>query len=129
NGRPMKAFTRSTPITLMVREHVPWLLCLTEDTTEPPTSVLPVGAAIDERSPFAASQSPGALRPSARHHDAVPSPLAPHALGSNAAAAYEAFLRYGALFPSQLGSLLQLVPAQIDEVLGELAAAGLVTSD
>src|SRR5439155_18209048 len=29
----------------------------------------------------------------------------------------------------QLGALLQLVPAQVDDVLGELAAAGLVTSD
>jgi ATP-dependent Lhr-like helicase len=26
NGRPMKALTRSTPITLMLRDHVPWLL-------------------------------------------------------------------------------------------------------
>jgi len=50
-------------------------------------------------------------------------------LGSNARAAYEVFLRHGALFPNQLGSLLQLVPSQVDDVLGELAAAGLVTSD
>jgi ATP-dependent Lhr-like helicase len=50
-------------------------------------------------------------------------------LGSNALAAYEAFLRHGALFPAQIGSLLQLVAAQVQEVLGELAAAGLVTSD
>jgi ATP-dependent Lhr-like helicase len=50
-------------------------------------------------------------------------------LGSNARAAHEAFTRYGALFPVQLGALLELVPAQVDDVLGELAAAGLVTSD
>ena len=50
-------------------------------------------------------------------------------LGSNARAAYEAFLRHGAIFPSQLGSLLALVPSQVEDVLGELAAAGLVTSD
>jgi ATP-dependent Lhr-like helicase len=86
NGRPMKALTRSTPITLMLRDHVPWLL--------PPTSDF---------------------------NDS--------ALGSNAKAAYEAFTRYGALFPNQIGTLLQLVPAQVDDVLGELAAAGLVTSD
>src|SRR5262249_27589552 len=50
-------------------------------------------------------------------------------LGSNARAAYEALLQHGALFPAQVGSLLQLVPTQVEDVLGELAAAGLVTSD
>jgi ATP-dependent Lhr-like helicase len=88
NGRPIKALTRSTPITLMLREHVGWLL------------------------------------PAAEENLATDRPL-----GSNAQAALEAFLSHGALFPAQLGSLLQLVPAQVDDVLGELAAAGLVTSD
>jgi ATP-dependent Lhr-like helicase len=87
DGKPMKALTRSTPITLMSREHVPWLL--------PPL--------VEE--------------------------AAPDYLGSNARAAHEAFVRHGALFPAQLGNLLQLVPAQVEDVLGELAAAGLVTSD
>jgi ATP-dependent Lhr-like helicase len=87
DGRPMKAMTRSTPITLMAREHVPWLL------------------------PDAADVAADA------------------GLGGNAKAAYEAFVRHGALFPAQLGNLLQLVPAQVEDVLGELAAAGLVTSD
>src|SRR5439155_20774652 len=36
-------------------------------------------------------------------------------LGSNARAAYEAFVRHGALFPVQLGTLLQLVPSQVDD--------------
>ncbi len=90
SGRPMKAFTRSTPITLMLREHVAWLLPPSEEQEE---------------------IAPGAN------------------LGGNARAAYEAFLRHGALFPAQLGALLQLLPAQVDDVLGELAAAGLVTSD
>jgi ATP-dependent Lhr-like helicase len=89
-GRPMKALTRSTPITLMLRDHLSWLLPAEEDNV-----VIAAGGS----------------------------------LGSNAQAAYEAFLRYGALFPAQLGSLLQLVPAQVEDVLGELAAAGLVTSD
>jgi ATP-dependent Lhr-like helicase len=89
-GRPMKALTRSTPITLMLRDHVAWLL--------------PVRA---ENAELAAG----------------------YPLGSNARAAYEAFLRHGALFPAQLGSLLQLVPAQVEDALGELAAAGMVTSD
>jgi ATP-dependent Lhr-like helicase len=90
NGRPMKALTRSTPISLMLREDVSWLLPLVEGPID------------------LAASGP---------------------LGSNAREAYEMFLRHGALFPAQLGTLLQLVPAQVDDVLGELAAAGLVTSD
>jgi ATP-dependent Lhr-like helicase len=89
-GRPLKALTRSTPITLMVRDHVGWLLPRDE-----------------EKSTLSA--------------DGL--------LGGNARAAYEALLRHGALFPVQIGSLLQLVPSQVEDVLGELAAAGLVTSD
>jgi ATP-dependent Lhr-like helicase len=89
-GRPMIALTRSTPITLMHRDHVAWLLPALEDN---------------------------------------PKTLAEGVLGGNARAAYECFLQHGALFPNQLSSLLQLVPAQVDDILGELAAAGLVTSD
>jgi ATP-dependent Lhr-like helicase len=87
-GRPMKALTRSTPITLMHREHMAWMLP-TADESFPPVD----------------------------------------GCGSNAQAAYECFLHRGALFPNQLAALLQLVPAQVDDVLGELAAAGLITSD
>ena len=90
NGRPMKALTRSTPITLMLRDHASWLL--------PSPEQLPEGSVLD-------------------------------LLGSNARAAHEAFTRHGALFPAQIGTLLDLVPSQVDDVLGELAAAGLVTSD
>jgi ATP-dependent helicase Lhr and Lhr-like helicase len=90
NSRPMKALTRSTPITLMVRDHAAWLLPSPEQFSE--KSVLDL-------------------------------------LGSNARAAHDAFIRHGALFPAQIGTLLQLVPSQVDDVLGELAAAGLVTSD
>jgi ATP-dependent helicase Lhr and Lhr-like helicase len=90
SARPMKALTRSTPITLMLRDHAAWLLPSPEQLAE--SSVL------DQ-------------------------------LGSNARAAHEAFVRHGALFPAQVGTLLNLVPSQVDDVLGELAAAGLVTSD
>ena len=90
NGRPIKSLTRSTPITLMLHEHVPWLL--------PP---------IEEDADMVGR------RP----------------LGGSAQAAYEAFLAHGALFPAQLGALLQALPEQVEDVLGELAAAGLVTSD
>jgi ATP-dependent Lhr-like helicase len=89
-ARPMKATTRSTPITLFHHDHLSWLL---------PT----LGQSDDLAAQFG--------------------------LGGNASAAYEAFLRHGALFPNQLASLLQLMPTQVADVLGELAAAGLVTSD
>lgn len=88
SGRPMKSLTRSTPITLMLRDDMDWLLPAREET-------------IDTDS----------------------------ALGSNARAAYEMFVQYGALFPAQLAGHLQLLPSQVDDTLGELAAAGLVTSD
>lgn len=84
-GKPMKALTRSTPITLMLRDHAAWLLPSTEPLLD--------------------------------------------SLGSNARAAHEAFVRHGALFPAQLASLLEMLPSQVDDVLGELAAAALVTSD
>jgi ATP-dependent Lhr-like helicase len=100
-GRPMKALTRSTPISLLLRDNVAWLL--------------PERSATDNQSNGSVDDSPDSA---IRVH-----------LGSNARAAYEAFLRHGALFPAQLGALLQLVPSQVEEVLGELAAAGLVTSD
>src|SRR5262249_32618194 len=90
NGRPMKALTRPTPITLMLREHTAWLL--------PSAEQLPESSVLDQ-------------------------------LGSNARAAHEAFVRHGALFPAQIGQILQLMPSQVEDVLGELAAAGLVTSD
>jgi ATP-dependent Lhr-like helicase len=91
-GKPIKAFTRSTPITLMLRDHVPWLL--------PPANSLSESLNFESQIP-----------------------------DGNARAALEALLAHGALFPAQLGALLQLVPSQVEDVLGELAAAGLVTSD
>jgi ATP-dependent Lhr-like helicase len=88
NGRAFRALTRSTPITLMLRDHVSWLAPEISENVE-------INAA----------------------------------LSGNAQAVYEALVRHGALFPRQLGSLVQLVPAQVDDILGELAAAGLITSD
>jgi ATP-dependent Lhr-like helicase len=85
-----RALTRSTPISIVLRDHQPWLLPPAQEGFDPSLEA---------------------------------------ALGSNARAAYEAFVRHGALFSNQLGAILQLVPAQVEGVLGELAAAGLVTSD
>ena len=90
-GTPMKSLTRSMPITLMLREHVPWLLPIADESLDMEIAALP--------------------------------------MGGNARAAYEAFVRHGAIFPAQLGTLLDLLPSQVEDVLGELAAYGLVTSD
>src|SRR5262249_38380384 len=65
NGRPIKALTRSTPITLMRRDDITWLLPSAEENA----------------------------------HEALAATL-----GSNARAAYDAFLRHGALFPAQLSA-------------------------
>jgi ATP-dependent Lhr-like helicase len=86
-ARPMKSLTRSTPIALMLRDHLPWLLPTTDDVAGPTR------------------------------------------LSGNAALAYETFQQHGALFPAQLGSLIDLLPSQVEDVLGELASTGLVTSD
>jgi ATP-dependent Lhr-like helicase len=109
HGRPLKALTRATPITLMIRDHIGWLL---------------------PESPVVASPDVAWSPDHATSGDATSGDFAANGpLGGNARAAYEALLRHGALFPAQLGSLLQLVPSQVEDVLGELAAAGLVTSD
>jgi ATP-dependent Lhr-like helicase len=50
-------------------------------------------------------------------------------LSGSAAAAYEALQSRGALFPAQLGSILKMMPSQVEDALGELAAAGLASSD
>jgi ATP-dependent Lhr-like helicase len=67
---------------------------------------------------------------------AQPDPTSPYTvsegerpLGGNALAVFEAVRQRGALFTSQLEKLLQILPGHLDDALGELAAAGLVTSD
>jgi ATP-dependent Lhr-like helicase len=50
-------------------------------------------------------------------------------LRSGARAVLDALAARGALFPSDLQTITGLLPAQLEEALGELAAAGLVTAD
>jgi ATP-dependent Lhr-like helicase len=93
-ARPMKALTRSIPITLMLRRDLPWLL------------------------------------PSLRTNEASPEGQdALTGLGSNARAAVEMLNKHGALFIDQLAYILKVVPTQVEQILGELVAAGLVTCD
>jgi ATP-dependent Lhr-like helicase len=85
----IKPLARRTPIALVLREDLPWLL------------------------PEASGEEPASFV----------------RLGSNAKAAYEFLGKHGALFATELQTLLELMPSQVEEVLGELAAAGLITSD
>jgi ATP-dependent Lhr-like helicase len=48
---------------------------------------------------------------------------------SNARLVLEALAKHGALFPHDLRALTDLLPAQLDDALSELAALGLVTAD
>jgi len=119
-GRPIKAFTRSTPITLMLRDHVPWLLPPVDSSADSSVSVR--GLLLQSPRRALNDKSTGE---SARESLNFAIPIS----DGNARAALEALLAHGALFPAQLGSLLQLMPSQVEDALGELAAAGLVTSD
>lgn len=50
-------------------------------------------------------------------------------LRPNAQAVWEALAAHGALFPADLAALTDLLPAQVDEALAELAALGLAAAD
>jgi ATP-dependent Lhr-like helicase len=78
--------TRVAPISLMLREDVPWLL---------------------------PAERPATLQ------------YAP----SDARQVYEALETHGAMFTQDLRELTGLLPSQIDDALGKLAALGLVTAD
>jgi ATP-dependent Lhr-like helicase len=64
------------------------------------------------------------LAPSSDRKDPTPAPLR-----SGAQAVLEALTARGALFPADLQAITGLLPAQLEEALGELAASGLVTAD
>lgn len=52
-----------------------------------------------------------------------------HSLRGDAQAVFEALREHGALFANELLATTKLLPSQLDEMLGELAALGLVTAD
>jgi ATP-dependent Lhr-like helicase len=85
-ARPMASITRVAPVSLFLREDLPWLV-------------------------------------------KVDSPPDDTALSSPARDALDLFRHRGALFAADLMDALQLLPAQVDDVLGELVTRGFVTSD
>lgn len=99
----MKSFTRAVPISLMMREDLAWLL--------PP------------------QDEPQTLGDLAATGESTGPTNGERRLGGNALAVFEAIRQRGALFASQIEKLLQILPSHLDDALGELAAAGLVTSD
>lgn len=109
--RAAKPLTRNIPITLMLRRDLPWLLAQDAPAGRPAAPPAP-------GQDLFASGSPGAAEPAV---------LA--SLGGNAQAAWEALRKHGALFADQLARLIQALPVQVEDALGELAAAGLVTCD
>lgn len=113
-ARPLKSLTRSTPISLFLREDLPWLLPAQEEHK----NVLGAANATQRL------ESPVALAPGVYLANGAGRPLS-----SDAQEVFQALSRHGALFVSQLGALLPLVPSQVEDALGELSAAGLVTSD
>lgn len=85
-SRPMASLTRTIPVSLYLREDLPWLL----------------GSAIE--SDVAALSSVGRQ-------------------------VLELLAARGAMFATDIAAAAQLLSAQLDDVLGELVARGLVTSD
>lgn len=101
-GRSMKALTRAMPITLMLRRDLAWLL--------------PEREGVGQTFLSAETQADKNVCPT-------------NSLGDSARAAYEMLSQHGALFAGQLATLLHATLSQVEDLLGELAAAGLVTCD
>jgi ATP-dependent Lhr-like helicase len=98
-GISMAAMTRSVPISLVLREDLPWLL--------PPERTTPDDSAVSNGS---SGSIEGLLR-------------------SNARQVLDALTARGALFFQELKAAADLLPAHLEEALRELATLGLITSD
>ncbi len=99
-----QVLTRVSPISLLRRADLAWLLpCTTDNPVRP--------SADDGRD----CPSHGRAMLGAARWDAQ--------------AAYEALVTYGALFFDDLLAVSKLLPSQLEDALRELAALGLVTSD
>jgi ATP-dependent Lhr-like helicase len=100
--RRIAALTRTVPLSLTLRDDLPWLLA-------------------DDAPSVAHGESdtpPGRDRLSAAGQ-----------LRSDALSVYEALAERGALFFQQLTAATQLLPTQLEDALRQLAALGLVTCD
>ncbi|MEQ8791573.1 MAG: DEAD/DEAH box helicase [Pirellulaceae bacterium] len=100
--RRMAALTRTVPLSLALRDDLPWLL--SDVTRNAAKSDLAKAANTDRLAAV------GKLR-------------------SDALSVYEALAERGALFFQQLTTATQLLPTQLEDALRQLAALGLVTCD
>lgn len=109
SGRPMASMTRSIPVSLFLRDDVPWLTQLSRKN-EPllPKSLSPSTVRTAESTPN--NEAAGRLSPSAQE-------------------LLELLESQGALFASDLSQKLRVLPAQLNDLLGELVSSGHLTSD
>ena len=120
-GPNLARLTRAMPISLALREDLPWLLSTNGNgttvpqgaTAGPVKKTLPSSAKLDD----ALADSPDENKGS------------PFLLRAGAAAVYDLLNTRGALFVSQLQKEADLLPEHLEQALRELAALGLVTSD
>ena len=121
--------------------HVAWgrLAPPHKDEDEKPsraglTRVVPISMAFREDMAWLAPEGKKGISPICRQgpegasHKLDLSPFCPP-LRSGARAVFDALTARGALFPHDLQSITGLLPAQLEDSLGELAALGLVTAD
>lgn len=99
NQKSRAAITRAMPISLVLRDALNWLVPRDQDPANDPAN------AGKEMAPVG------------------------HGLSSRAHRTLEALRAKGALFFAELAAIAELLPTELEAVLRELAAAGLVTSD
>ena len=108
--RPRSPMTRVVPISVVLREDLAWLL---PGERRPSASRVASAADATSTAPEADRPAPAALslaRPASRR-------------------VYETLAARGALFPAELTALVRMLPAQLEDALGELTALGLVAAD
>ena len=105
-GRPMASITRSIPVSLFLRDDFPWIIRKNREPSAPVTAKNPAPV-------------PG--KPNQKEDLATLSPSARDLLGL--------LQEQGALFSSDLCRRLQVLPSQLNDLLGELVSWGCLTAD
>ena len=118
-GKPMASMTRAIPVSLFLREDHPWLACKSS-VESPVPSPLQKPEALSESENLKCHESLGETS----KQDEQTGELSPSAQDL-----LKILQTQGALFSSDLRQQLQLLPAQLDDLLGELVSQGLLTSD
>jgi ATP-dependent Lhr-like helicase len=123
-SRPMVSLTRVAPLSIFLRSDINWLTAHSPASRTlrdlPTADQLAAGRGWTERS----EGNPGAS-------DFVlqPRPPAADQLSSPAVEVCELLSKRGAMFAADLIGETHMLPAQLDDVLGELVTRGLITAD